>query len=89
MYTKTSHDFAIGWKISRQFLSHLFFSHLMIKDDSLDDGRWFVDDTDCNSESNDDDDDHKDDDYEKRVLSRKQFLAVFFFRYAPLFCFSL
>ena len=79
MYTKTSHDFAIGWKISRQFLSHLFFSHLMIKDDSLDDGRWFVDDTDCNSECNDDDDDHKDDDYEKRVLSRKQFLAVFFF----------
>lgn len=51
----------------------------MIKDDSLDDGRWFVDDTDCNSECNDDDDDHKDDDYEKRVLSRKQFLAVFFF----------
>ena len=30
------------------------------------------------SECNDDDDDHKDDDYEKRGLSRKQFLAVFF-----------
>lgn len=50
----------------------------MIKDDSLDDGRWFVDDTDCNSECNDDDDDDKDDDYGKRVLSRKEFLAVFF-----------
>ena len=43
----------------------------MIKDDSLDDGRWFVDDTDCNSECYDDDDDDKDDDYGKRVLSRK------------------
>ena len=49
-----------------------FFSHLMIKDDSLDDGRWFVDDTDCNSECNDDD-------YGKRVLSRKEFLGAFFF----------
>ena len=63
---------------SRATFSHTFLSHLRIKDDSLDDGRWFVDDTDCNSECNDDDDDHKDDDYEKRVLSRKQFLAVFF-----------